>query len=145
MKKSIALIALSLASLTVAVHAAELPEVEVYKSPYCGCCTEWSKHMLDNGFKVRNIDVEDVPAARKKLGMPEQYGSCHTARIGSYVIEGHVPAADIKRLLKEKPQAVGLAAPGMPGGSPGMETAKPQPYDVLLVEKNGKSKVFARH
>jgi hypothetical protein len=145
MKKSIALIALFLASLTVAVHAAELPEVEVYKSPYCGCCTEWSKHMLDNGFKVRNIDVEDVPAARKKLGMPERYGSCHTARIGSYVIEGHVPAADIKRLLKEKPQAVGLAAPGMPGGSPGMEAAKPQPYDVLLVEKNGKSKVFARH
>ena len=145
MKKSIALIALSLASFTVVVRAAELPEVEVYKSPYCGCCTEWSKHMLDNGFKVRNIDVEDVPAARKKLGMPEKYGSCHTARIGSYVIEGHVPAADIKRLLKEKPQAVGLAAPGMPGGSPGMETAKPQPYDVLLVEKNGKSKVFARH
>jgi hypothetical protein len=145
MKKSIALIALSLASLTVAVHAAELPEVEVYKSPYCGCCTEWSKHMLDNGFKVRNIDVADVPAARKKLGMPEKYGSCHTARIGNYVIEGHVPAADIKRLLKEKPQAVGLAAPGMPGGSPGMESAKKEAYDVLLVEKNGKSKVFARH
>lgn len=145
MKKPIALIALFLASLTVAVHAAELPEVEVYKSPYCGCCTEWSKHMLNNGFKVRNIDVEDVPAARKKLGMPEKYGSCHTARIGNYVIEGHVPAADIKRLLKEKPQAVGLAAPGMPGGSPGMESAKKEAYDVLLVEKNGKSKVFARH
>ncbi|MFA7293305.1 MAG: DUF411 domain-containing protein [Rhodocyclaceae bacterium] len=146
MKKSIkpSIVAL-LTGLAFNTLAAELPEVEVYKSPYCGCCTEWSQHMLDSGFKVRNINVDDVPAARKKLGMPEQYGSCHTARIGNYVIEGHVPAADVKRLLKEKPQAVGLAAPGMPGGSPGMESAKKAPYEVLLVEKNGKSKVFAQH
>jgi hypothetical protein len=134
-----------LAAVALNTGAAELPEVEVYKSPYCGCCTEWAKHMVDNGFRVKSINVDDVPAARARLGMPEHYGSCHTAKIGSYVIEGHVPAADIKRLLKEKPKAVGLAAPGMPGGSPGMESAKKEPYDVLLVGSDGKAKVFARH
>ena len=143
MKKT--LLTALLAATAFSVAASDLPEVEVYKSPYCGCCTEWAKHMVDNGFRVKPIDVEDVPAARAKLGMPERYGSCHTAKIGNYVIEGHVPAEDIKRLLKEKPKAVGLAAPGMPGGSPGMESAKKQPYDVLLVGKDGKSKVFAHH
>jgi hypothetical protein len=139
------ILAALLAAAALGAGAAELPEVEVYKSPYCGCCTEWAKHMADNGFRVKPINVDDVPAARAKLGMPEHYGSCHTAKIGSYVIEGHVPAADIKRLLKEKPKAVGLAAPGMPGGSPGMESAKKEPYDVLLVGSDGKAKVFARH
>lgn len=140
-----ALTAALLAAAAFGVAAADLPEVEVYKSPYCGCCTEWAKHMADHGFRVKAINVDDVPGTRARLGMPERYGSCHTAKIGNYVIEGHVPADDVKRLLREKPKAVGLAAPGMPGGSPGMESAKKEPYDVLLVERSGGAKVFARH
>ena len=138
-------LAILLTTLALGAGAADLPQVEIYKSPYCGCCADWAKHMADNGFKVKTIDVEDVPAARARLGMPERYGSCHTARIGSYVVEGHVPAEDVKRLLKEQPKAVGLAAPGMPGGSPSMESARKQPYDVLLVDREGKARVFAKH
>lgn len=119
--------------------------VEVYKSPYCGCCEEWVQHLKKNGFEVKTYDVNDVPAARKKLGMPEQLGSCHTAKVGGYLVEGHVPAADIQRMLKEKPKAVGIAVPGMPQGSPGMETSTPQPYNTLLVQKDGTTRVFARH
>ncbi len=139
------LLAIVLTTLVLTAGASELPQVEIYKSPYCGCCTEWAKHMAANGFKVKSIDVEDVPATRARLGMPERYGSCHTAKIGNYLIEGHVPAADVKRLLKEKPKAVGLAAPGMPGGSPGMESAKKEAYEVLLVGNDGKAQVFSRH
>lgn len=101
--------------------------------------------MRKAGFDVVTKDVNDVPAARKLTGMPERFGSCHTAKVGGYVVEGHVPAADIQRLLKEKPKAVGLAAPGMPQGSPGMETNNPQPYDTLLVQADGTYKVFAKH
>lgn len=140
-----ALLAALLSATAFNAIANDLPEVEVYKSPYCGCCTEWSTHMADNGFRVKPINVDDVPAVRARLGMPERYGSCHTAKIANYVIEGHVPAADIKRLLREKPTALGLAAPGMPGGSPGMENAKREPYEVLLVGNDRKAKVFARH
>ena len=122
-----------------------LPVVEVYKSAQCGCCKLWAEHLQKNGFKVILHDVDDVPAARKKLGMPDQYGSCHTARAGQYLVEGHVPAADIKRLLRERHEAIGLAVPAMPPGSPGMESDHPVPYDTLLVGKNGKAKVFARH
>lgn len=124
-------------------HAAE--RVEVFKSPYCGCCEKWVDHMRKAGFDVVTKDVNDVPAARKLTGMPERFGSCHTAKVGGYVVEGHVPAADVQRLLKEKPKAVGLAAPGMPQGSPGMETNHPQPYDTLLVQADGSYKVFAKH
>lgn len=119
--------------------------VEVYKSPYCGCCEKWVQHLKKSGFDVVARDINDVPAARQALGMPERYGSCHTAKVGGYVVEGHVPAEDIRRLLKEKPKAVGLAAPGMPQGSPGMETARPQPYDTLLVQADGGATVFAKH
>lgn len=119
--------------------------VEVFKSRYCGCCEQWVAHLRQNGFAVATHDVDDVPAARKRLGMPERYASCHTAKVAGYLVEGHVPAADIRRLLQEKPKAVGLAAPGMPPGSPGMETARPQPYDTLLVQNDGSAGVFARH
>ncbi|MDP4027666.1 MAG: DUF411 domain-containing protein [Gallionella sp.] len=122
-----------------------LPVVEVYKSAQCGCCKFWAEHLEKNGFKVNLHDVGDVPAARKKLGMPDRYGSCHTARVGQYLVEGHVPAADIKRLLKERPKAIGLAVPAMPPGSPGMESDDPVPYETLLIGKDGKDKVFARH
>mgnify|MGYP001156679738 FL=1 len=127
------------------VGAVDLPEVEVFKSPYCGCCSAWAEHMRSNGFTIRETNVNDVPATRNRLGMPERYGSCHTAKVGDYVIEGHVPAADIKRLLKERPKAVGLAAPGMPQGSPGMESQNPVAYDVILVKSDGAAKVYAHH
>ncbi|MDD5384466.1 MAG: DUF411 domain-containing protein [Gallionella sp.] len=122
-----------------------LPVVEVYKSAQCGCCKAWAEHLQKNGFTVILHDVSDVPAARKKLGMPSQYGSCHTAKVGQYLVEGHVPAADIKRLLKERPKVIGLAVPSMPPGSPGMESEDPIPYDTLLIGKDGKASVFARH
>lgn len=122
-----------------------LPVVEVYKSAQCGCCKAWAEHLQKNGFTVILHDVDDVPAARKKLGMPDKFGSCHTARVGQYLVEGHVPAADIKRLLKERPRALGLAVPSMPQGSPGMESEHSVPYDVLLVAGNGDATVFAQH
>ena len=119
--------------------------VDVYKSPYCGCCEKWVEHLRQAGFAVRTHDVNDVPAARQRLGMPERLGSCHTAKVAGYVVEGHVPAADIQRLLKEKPPALGLAVPSMPPGSPGMESPKPMPYNTLLVQANGSTQVFAKH
>ena len=120
--------------------------VEVFKSPYCGCCGGWTKHMQQSGFEVTTHNVSDVPAERKKLGMPDRLASCHTAHIGSYIIEGHVPVADIERLLKEKPKALGLAVPGMVAGSPGMESDDPpEHYDTLLVHADGTTRIFARH
>ncbi len=127
------------------VFAQSSAPVEVFKSPYCGCCGKWVEHLRQNGFEVKTHDVEDVTAARKKTGMPDRLGSCHTAKIGGYVVEGHVPAADIQRLLKEKPRALGLAVPSMPPGSPGMDSAKPIPYQTLLVRTDGTTQVFAQH
>ena len=119
--------------------------VDMYKSPYCGCCGKWAEHMSKAGFTVKAHEVEDVPAVRKKLGMPDKLGSCHTAKVGNYLLEGHVPADDVKRLLKEKPKALGLAVPGMPAGSPGMDVPNSPPYDTLLVQKDGTTHVFAKH
>lgn len=138
-------VALALLLASTAVSAQTALKAEVYKSPYCGCCEKWVEHLKSQGFAVTTHDVNDVPASRKALGMPERFGSCHTAKIGSYTVEGHVPADDIKRLLREKPKAVGLAAPGMPQGSPGMETNTPQHYDTLLVQADGSYTVFAKH
>lgn len=121
------------------------PAVEVFKSPYCGCCRQWVEHLRKAGFGVATHDVNDVPAARKQLGMSDRYGSCHTAKVGGYVIEGHVPAADVKQLLAEKPKVVGLAVPSMPPGSPGMESPRPVPFDTLLVKQDGSSSVYAKH
>lgn len=135
--------------LTVLLHksifAQTIPRIEVFKSASCGCCGEWIQHLRQNGFEVTSHDVDDVPAARKKLGMPDRFGSCHSAKIGLYVIEGHVPAADIKRLMKLQPQALGLAVPSMPPGSPGMESSKPMRYDTFLVQRDGTTSVFASH
>ena len=119
--------------------------VDMYKSPYCGCCGKWAEHMTKAGFTVKAHEVEDVPAVRKKLGMPDKLGSCHTAKVGNYLLEGHVPADDVKRLLKEKPTALGLAVPGMPAGSPGMDVPNSPPYDALLVQKDGTTRVFSKH
>ncbi len=121
------------------------PVVEVFKSPTCGCCSKWVEHLRSNGFKVNAHDVSDVNAERKRLGMPEQYSSCHTASVGGYVVEGHVPAADIQRLLKGKAKAIGISVPSMPPGSPGMESPQPVSYETLLVQKDGSHRVYARH
>ena len=138
-------IALALVLLSAsAAFAQGAPKVEVFKSASCGCCGGWVEHMRQNGFEVTTHDVDDVPAARKKLGMPEGMGSCHSAKVGGYAIEGHVPAADIRRLLKEKPNAVGLAVPGMVPSSPGMDGPKTA-YDTLLVKRDGSTRVFASH
>lgn len=127
-------------------QAAPVPEsIEVYKSPYCGCCNKWIAHLQQAGFTVHAHDVANVMNERQKLGMPNQFAACHSAKIGNYVIEGHVPAADIRRLLKEQPQAIGLAVPSMPPGSPGMEGAYAVPYETLLVERDGSYRIFARH
>ena len=138
-----------LAMLTVGIagisYAQTAGTVDMYKSPYCGCCGKWAEHMSKAGFTVTAHEVEDVPAMRKKLGMPDKLGSCHAARVGDYLLEGHVPAEDVKRLLKEKPKALGLAVPGMPAGSPGMDVPNSPPYDTLLVQKDGATRVFAKH
>ena len=124
------------------------PLVEVWKDPNCGCCKDWMSHLESEGFMVKAYDKGNT-AARAAFGMPQALGSCHTAKVQGYVIEGHVPAADIKRLLADKPQALGLAVPGMPIGSPGMDGpaygGKRDPYKVLLVQKNGSSQVFASY
>ena len=122
--------------------------VEVWKDASCGCCGDWIDHMQQNGFTVTAHDVGNN-AVRKRLGLAEKFGSCHTALVGGYVVEGHVPADDVKRLLKEKPQALGVAVPGMPVGSPGMDGpvygGRRDPYDTVLVLRDGSSRVFQSH
>lgn len=121
------------------------PEVTVYKSPSCGCCSSWVDHLKANGFTVVVHDQDDLSDTKTMLGVPRAMASCHTAVVAGYVIEGHVPAADLARFLKEKPKVLGLAVPGMPAGSPGMEGGKPVPYKVLTFDKNGGTTVFASH
>jgi hypothetical protein len=146
MKRSLPLTALFLFCFLAGVAMAQSAlSITVNKTPYCGCCKQWMAHLQANGFTASGKDVDDTAPVRASLGMPAKLGSCHTAVINGYVIEGHVPAEDIKRLLKEKPKALGLSVPGMPLGSPGMESANPQPYETLLVMKDGSTKVWARH
>lgn len=124
------------------------PLVQVWKDPNCGCCKDWIRHLEDHGFATQAIDSGNT-AARKRLGMPDKFGSCHTALVGGYVIEGHVPAADIQRLLRDKPRALGLSVPRMPIGSPGMDGpeygGRKDPYDVLLVQRDGSTRVYASY
>ena len=122
-----------------------LPEIMVYKSPTCGCCSKWVDHLRDNGFVVKTTDLRDMRMVKSMSGVKPEHASCHTAKVDGYVIEGHVPAADIKRLLKERPAVTGLSVPGMPLGSPGMEGPRSDPYEVLTFDKQGESHVFARH
>ena len=120
-------------------------EVTVYKSPTCGCCTKWIAHLEANGFKVDAHDVADLTQIKLEHGVRRELTACHTALVDGYVIEGHVPAEDIRRLLQERPDVVGLAVPGMPMGSPGMEGPTSKPYDVLTFDRNGNITVFAKH
>ncbi|WP_353091302.1 DUF411 domain-containing protein [Methylibium sp.] len=128
-----------------AAAAAGKPLVDVWKSPTCGCCKDWIRHLEAHGFMVRSHDDGNTDA-RARLGMPLRYGSCHTASVGGYAIEGHVPAREVWRLLKERPQAIGLAVPAMPIGSPGMDGpeygGRQDPYEVLLVQRDGRSTVY---
>ncbi|MBN8492134.1 MAG: DUF411 domain-containing protein [Burkholderiales bacterium] len=144
-------IAAALAALAVSVPigatAAPVP-MEVWKAPTCGCCKDWIRHLESNGFKVTVHDSGNT-AARSRLGIPKRLGSCHTALVEGYAIEGHVPAREIRRLLAERPNAIGLAVPGMPIGSPGMDGpeygARKDPYDVLLLRKDGSTPSYRNY
>lgn len=134
----------ALGLLAVALLNAAPPPMTVYKTPTCGCCAKWVEQLRAAGFKVTVKEVASTAMARKDAGIAEKYGSCHTGVIAGYAIEGHVPVADIQRLLKEKPKARGLAVPGMPMGSPGMEGPYKEAYSVLLVNDEG-STVFNKY
>jgi hypothetical protein len=143
------MLALSIALLwSTPVLAATEASIEVWKSATCSCCGNWVKHLEANGFavKVNAAEPSMLATLKRQAGISEKLASCHTAKIAGYVIEGHVPASDIERLVAEHPDAVGLTVPGMPVGSPGMEQGGEfEPYDVLLLKKDGTTTVFAHH
>jgi len=141
-----ALAAVPLLFAAAYASAAAPPVVEVVKSPTCGCCNGWIAHLRRAGFTVRVTEVEDLTPTARRLGVPDDLRACHTASVGGYAIEGHVPAADIQRLLRERPAAAGLAVPGMPMGSPGMEAGGArEPYRTYLFTRAGRRTVFASH
>lgn len=121
------------------------PVVTVYKSPTCTCCMAWVNHVRQSGFRVVAIDTSDLDAVKRRYGVASEHAACHTATVGGYVVEGHVPADDIRRLLAQRPAITGLAVPGMPVGSPGMEGAYRQAYEVLAFTRGGVTTVFAKH
>lgn len=127
-----------------ALGAKPLPHVTVHKDPSCGCCTAWARHLEQDGFSVTLVQQDDMMRVKARLGVPDDLQSCHTAEIGGYVVEGHVPAISVRRLLAEAPQATGLAVAGMPGGSPGMEGGEPEEYEVVLFGPTGR-RTFARY
>lgn len=126
-------------------EAVQPPLVKVWKSPTCGCCGKWVRHMEAAGFRVEVTDVDNVDSVKRANGVPLKLASCHTALVGGYVIEGHVSASDVRRLLEEKPAILGLTAPGMPAGSPGMDVPDAPPYQVLSLGKDGTTEVYATH
>ena len=142
---AVAIVALGLGVAAQQKPAAAGPKVTVYKTSSCGCCRLWVDHMKSNGFDVQAMDVSaaDVRAVSKAAGLKDEDTSCHTAKIGTYVVEGHVPADVIQKLLKEKPAVAGIAVAGMPMGSPGMEGSYSDRYDIVAFEKSGKQRVYA--
>jgi len=125
--------------------AAQGPAMTVYKSPTCGCCAKWVDHMKAAGFQVRVQDMDDLTEIKQASGVPMRLRTCHTAVIGSYVVEGHVPADLVKKMMAEKPKMTGIAVAGMPVGSPGMESGNEKvPYEVVLFDKTGKTTVYAK-
>jgi len=133
-------------NVSTAAKKTELPTLIVYKTESCGCCAIWVRHMEQAGFKVEVHNERNLDPIKRALGVPENGESCHTGKIGRYFVEGHVPAEDVKRLLAEQPNAMGLTVPGMPIGSPGMEQGnRRDPYNVLLVQRSGKTSVYATH
>jgi hypothetical protein len=150
------IIALAVASIALALTtaaartspsntAAKKPTITVYKDPSCGCCKKWIEHLVKNGYRVDAKDTPNMTEIKHTLGVPDGLTACHTAVVNGYLIEGHVPASDIDRLLAQKPRIAGLAVPGMPAGSPGMEGMGTQRYQVLTFDKSGKTTVFAGH
>jgi hypothetical protein len=124
---------------------AQGPAMTVYKTPTCGCCAKWVDHMKAAGFQVQVQDMDDLTEIKQASGVPLRIRTCHTAVVGSYVVEGHVPADLVKKMLSEKPKMTGIAVPGMPIGSPGMESGTEKaPYDVVLFDKTGKTTVYAK-
>jgi hypothetical protein len=140
-----ALLATALPAWAAPPAAQGLPVLQVWKDPSCGCCKDWVSYLQREGFQVQLFETGNT-AVRKRLGLPDKYASCHTALIGGYVVEGHVNAREIRRLLAEKPKAIGLSVPGMPVGSPGMDGAvyggRKDPYDVVLVLPDGSGQVY---
>lgn len=122
-----------------------LTPVFVYKSPSCSCCDKWASHLRKNGFRVEIFNMINMESIKSEFGVTNQYASCHTAVVGEYIIEGHVPADDIKRLLTEKPDINGLTVPGMITGSPGMEGSRQDPYNVLTLSKDGNGTIYSQH
>ena len=121
-------------------------EMTVYRSPTCGCCGKWIEHMKKHGFLIKDVQTEDMEAVKRRLGVPKELASCHTAVVEGYVIEGHVPAGDVKKLLKAKPAVAGLSAPGMPAGSPGMEMGGGKGrFSVIAFDKQGKTSKFSEY
>jgi hypothetical protein len=138
-------LALGAAALRVARAADQAPVVKVWRTPTCGCCGAWVRHLEASGFRVEVTIQDDLSAIKAKHGVPPGLESCHTAVVGGYVVEGHVPADDVKRLLRERPPVAGLVVPGMPAGSPGMEAPVSEPYATLALAADGTTTVFARH
>jgi len=132
------------AAVATSKGGAQGPVMVVYKSPTCGCCTSWVTHVKRAGFRVEIHDTLNVQPVKDRWGVPADMISCHTAQVEGYTIEGHVPADLIQRLLQERPAVVGIATPGMPIGSPGMEGGEPEPYDVMTFDKEGRTALFAK-
>ena len=132
---------------TYMAKESQATDITVYKSPYCGCCGHWISYLKENGFTVVVENVKDMDSVKKRLGVPEKLASCHTGVMGEYIVEGHVPVEDLRRLLHEKPSVKGISVPGMPMGSPGMEIPgeKPDRYNVLTYTQDGKTQIFAHH
>jgi hypothetical protein len=135
----------SLILLAISSPSQSGPLVTVFKTPTCACCGKWVEHLRANGFAVKVQEVNDTAGYERQYRVPRTMESCHTAVVNGYTIEGHVPAADIKRLLNEKPKAVGLAVPGMPVGSPGMEAAHSEAFSVFVFDEGGRTSVYARY
>jgi hypothetical protein len=137
-RRSALFVALASLVQTRTVFAGEKEVVTVHKDPTCGCCSGWVQHLQKAGFDTKVVDTRDLDAVKQRLGVPDDLAACHTAEVSGYVVEGHVPAAALKRFLVEKPNAAGLAVPGMPIGSPGMEGGRPEKYDVVLFGPEGR-------
>ena len=130
--------------LSSALHAAEAPSIEVYRDPNCSCCSAWVEHLQANGFTVNEHIEQDMSAVKQRLGVPPRLASCHTGVINGQFVEGHVPARDVLG-LKQRPELAGLAVPGMPHGSPGMETGRQDSYEVIGLDRQGKESVVQRY
>lgn len=132
-------------NIWVAAQSAK-PQMTVYKSPTCGCCSNWIEHMKANGFDVKAVDVDDIDKVKRERGVPPAAASCHTGLVNGYIVEGHVPADAVLKMLKDKPAIAGIAVPGMPMGSPGMEVPSGQkdPYTIVSFDKTGKTAVYQK-